>query len=250
LFWCLFVVNAVLFAMGRGYLGDYASSQREPGRLQNQLNAGNLTLMSAADAKLASAAPAPAAVAEPAPAPEAAPAPVAPAPPPPPPPPPKPAPKAAPLLACTEVGNFSATEARRFDAALAPMNLGQRLSHRGVPSQDISSYIVYLPPQGSKENADKKTAELTALGVTSYFVISDASPLRWAVSLGVFKTEAAAQTLLATLNKQGVHTAKVSPRYAQSKQVAYQLRDLDGAGKNRLDKIVALFDDKSVRSCK
>jgi hypothetical protein len=38
---------------------------------------------------------------------------------------------------------------------------------------------VYIPPQGSKEGAEKKAGELRALGVSNYFIMSDNSPLRW-----------------------------------------------------------------------
>jgi len=236
-FWCLLAVNLVLFALGRGYLGNFSATEHEPGRLQNQLNADKLTLMTAADVARASTPPVPATV-TPAAAPVAASTPA-----------PAPAPKpAAPLQACIEVGNFTAADARRFESAIAPLGLEQ--SHHSVQGQEISSYIVYIPPQSSKETADKKVAELKSLGVTNYFVINDNSPMHWAISLGVFKSEVAAQTLLATLTKQGVHSARVNPRYAPSKQVAYQLHELDSQAKASLDKIVGSFNGAASRACK
>ena len=244
-FWCLLAVNLVLFALGRGYLGNFSTTEHEPGRLQNQLNADKLTLMTAADVARASTPPVPATV-TPAPVAASTPAPATPAvaaaa--------PAPAPKpAAPLQACVEVGNFTAADARRFESAIAPLGLEQ--SHHSVQGQEISSYIVYIPPQSSKENADKKVAELKSLGVTNYFVINDNSPMHWAISLGVFKSEVAAQTLLAALTKQGVHSARVNPRYAPGKQVAYQLHELDSQAKASLDKIVGSFNGAASRACK
>jgi len=225
-FWCLLAINVALFALGRGYLGSAAGDAREPGRLKNQLDADKISLISAARANAAAADNASASANTNVNA------------------------AAAPVLACTEIGNFPPSDASRFETAVAALALGDRQSRHNVQGQDISSYIVYIPPQGSKEGADKKTVELKQLGVTNYFVMSDNSPLRWAISLGVFKTEPAAQTLLAALLKQGVHSARVGPRYTASKQFAYQFRDLDGPTKTRLDQIKAGFPATDMHACK
>jgi hypothetical protein len=107
-----------------------------------------------------------------------------------------------------------------------------------------------MPPQGSKEGADKKAAELRALGVTNYFIMSDNSPLRWAISLGVFKTESAAQNQLAALMKQGVRTARITPRMSGSKLLAFQFRDVDGALKAKLEQIRGGFPNTETHACK
>jgi len=231
-FWLLAGVNLLVLAIGQGYLGSFRSETREPVRLKNQLHANQFKLLSEAQATTPPAPPAatPQAQAEPAPAPAL-------------PEPPK-------TYACTEVGNFVLADARRFEAQVAALELGDRQSRRNVASQDISSYMVYIPPQGSKEGADRKAGELKQLGVTNYFIMGEGSPTRWGISLGVFKSETSAQNHLASLNKQGVHSARVAPRYSSSKQLAYQFRDLDAATRERLDAIAAKFEEQSVRSCK
>ena len=231
-FWLLAGVNLLVLAIGQGYLGSFRGETREPVRLKNQLHADQFKLLSEAQATTPPAQPAatPTAQAEPAPAPAL-------------PEPPK-------TYACTEVGNFVLADARRFEAQVAALELGDRQSRRNVAGQDISSYMVYIPPQGSKEGADRKAGELKQLGVTNYFIMGEGSPTRWGISLGVFKSETSAQNHLASLNKQGVHSARVAPRYSSSKQLAYQFRDLDAATRERLDAIAAKFDEQSVRSCK
>lgn len=236
-FFLLLAVNAALFALGRGYFGNFQADAHEPARLRKQLNANRITLLPAAPAGAPAGAEAAVAV-----APTTAPAPAI--------APPKPAPKAPELFACTEVGNFLLADARRFEARIAPLELGDRQSRYNVPGQEISSYIVYIPSLGSKEAADKKAGELKQLGVDSYFVMSDNTPMRWAISLGVFKLEAGAQNLLAALVKQGVHSAKVGPRYGSSKQLAFQFRNLDRATRGRLDQIKAAFPAQEMRTCK
>jgi len=228
IFWSLLAVNAALFAYGRGYLGHFSGNEHEPQRLLNQQNADKLTIIPAdkANNAAASATAAAAASASASAAAEAKPE------------------------ACVEINNFALAEARRFEAQLEGLKLGDRQSRHNMPGTEVSSYIVYIPPQGSKEGADKKAGELRALGVTNYYIMSEGSPLRWGISLGVFRTEAAAQNQLAALNKQGVHSARVAPRMSGSKLLAFQFRDVDADLKARLEKIRAGYPNTEIRSCK
>ena len=261
IFWSLLAVNAALFAYGQGYLGHFSGSEREPARLVNQLNASQLKIISAeqaghapagasageaaTDAAAPTAAPTvtaatatTAANAAPAPAAYAAST------------PPAAARAAPPILACVEIGSFVIADARRFEARLAALNLGDRQARRNLPGTEISSYIVHIPPMGSKEAADKKAAELRALGLTDFFIMSDNSPMRWAISLGVFKSETAAQTHLAALVKQGVRSARVTPRMSGSKLLAFQFRSVDAPLQANLEKIRADFPTAQTHSCR
>ena len=226
-FWLLAGVNLLVLAIGQGYLGSFRTETREPARLKNQLQANKLSLLTQEQATAPAAPPA---------AEEAVPAAAAPAPP--------------PSYACTEVGNFLLADGRRFEAQVAALDLGDRQSRRNVAGQDISSYMVYIPPQGSKEGAERKAGELKQLGVKNYFIINEGSAQRWGISLGVFKSETSAQSQLASLNKQGVHSARGAPRYSASKQFAYQFRELDAATRARLAEITKQFEEQELRSCK
>lgn len=244
LFCSLLAVNAALFAYGQGYLGHFSGSEREPQRLQRQLNPKDLTLVSSerahgteASAPAVATSVAANAVTDTGIA--AATAAVA-----------TPAARPAAPLACMEIGSFVLAEARRFEARVAPLQLGDRQSRRNLPGTEISSYIVHVPPQGSKEAADRKAAELRGLGVTNYYVISDNSPLRYGISLGVFKTETAAQNQLAMLVKQGVRTARVTPRMTGSRLLAFQFRDVGPALKADLDKIRTEFPNTDIHTCR
>jgi cell division protein FtsN len=220
IFWVLLAANAGLFAYGQGYLGHFSEAEREPARLKNQLNADKLTPISASKANAAAAAATP----------------------------PAPAPVEDKPIACLEIGSFQLAEARRFETRVAALELGDRQSRRNVPSQEASSYMVHIPPQGSKEGAEKKAGELRALGISNYFIMPE-PPLRWGISLGVFKTEAAAQTQLASLNKQGVNSARIAPRYGGSKLLAYQFREVSADMRSALEKIAAGFPEQEIRSC-
>jgi len=238
IFFSLLAVNAALFAYGQGYLGHFSGNEREPQRLQRQLNPKQLTLISPERAHSAQAATAATAATAAANTEAAAPAAAV------------AEPKPAAPLACVEIGSFVLADARRFEARLAPLELGDRQSRRNLPGTEISSYIVHIPPQGSKEGADRKAAELRGLGITNYYVISDNSPLRYGVSLGVFKTEGAAQNQLAMLAKQGVRSARITPRMSGSRQLAFQFRDVPPQLKASLDKIRADFPNTALHTCK
>ena len=211
-----------LFAYGQGALGTFKENEREPARIKNQLNADKLKLLSAASAASAAAPP-------PAAEPDATPAPTA----------------------CLEIGNFGAAEARRFEARLAALALGDRQSRINVNAPElITSHVVYIPSQGSQEGAERKANELKNLGVTNYFIMADNSPMKWGISLGVFKSEAAAQSLLATLNKRGVHSARIGGRGPQSSKLAYQFRAIDAATRASIEDIAGSFASQQTRSCK
>ena len=215
-FWALLCINVVVFAYGQGYLGHVKGGEREPARLKNQLNADKLALIAPAKAKAAQETTKAAAE-----------------------------PKAPEPVACVEIGNFSSTDGRRFETLIAPLALGERQSRQNVAAQEVTSHMVFIPSQGGKERADKNAAELKNLGVTNYFITTD-----YAISLGVFKSEAAAQTLLAALNKQGVHSARVAGRGTAINKLQYQFRSIDADVRTRLDDIRAGFQGVESRSCK
>ena len=225
-FFLLAGLNALLLAAN---FGNVQAGPREPERLNKQLNADQIRLIPAATAQVAAAT----AQAAGAPAQAAA----------------KP-PNSAEVFGCTEIGNFALADARRFEEKVVALELGERQSRHNVEEEEISSYIVFIPALGSKQGLDQKTAELKQHGVSNYFVIGDNSPMRGAISLGVFKSEAGAQGLLASIVKQGVQGARVGPRYTSSKLVAFQFRQLDSATKARLDSIKTGFPDQAMRSCK
>lgn len=228
-FWLLFLINAGLLAFQQGYLDELFPSSREPTRMTQQLNANKLSLLASADAPAANpkASAAPVAVAAPASAVSAQ--------------------ADKPAAACTEVGAFDEAEAKRFETQLAPLALGDRLTRRAV--QEASRYIVYMPPQGSKDAADKKAGELKRLGVNDFFVIQDNSPLQWGISLGVFKSEESARKQLAELNQKGVRSARVGTQGTGPSKLVFQLHGLDAAAQASLSKIKQAFPHQDWRDC-
>ena len=241
-FWSLLLLNAALFAYAQGFLGSSKGSDEERARIKPQLEASRLTLLTNEQADAAKAAPAADPAASPAAAAVEASAAAAPA--------PAKAEGPARPLACIDVGTFSAGEAKRFEARLASLDLGERQSRQAVQAQDVTSYLVNIAPQGGKEAADRKAAELRGLGVTNFFIMQGDSPMKWAISLGVFKTESGAQTMLAQLNKQGVHSARITPRGPQATRYSYRFRDIEAAARARIESVADAVSSAETTNCR
>ena len=248
------MLNAAVFAYGQGYFGTASGGEHEPERLKRQFNTAKMTLLTnqQADAMArqaaATSAAAPGAAADASSAPAAAsttisaavPAPASPA----------AAEPAAAAIACTEIGTFDAAESRRFETRLAALELGDKQSRQTQQEQDVSSWLVNIPPQGSKEAADHKAEELRNLGVTDFYILQGDSPMRFALSLGVFKTQAGAQTRLAELNKQGVRTARITPRGPQTTVYSYRFRDIPEATRATIVAAARAIGSFETRSCR
>ncbi|WP_341643364.1 SPOR domain-containing protein [Thauera sp. SDU_THAU2] len=86
-----------------------------------------------------------------------------------------------------------------------------------------SSWWVRVPPQGSREQAEEQARALRALGVRDLFIVQERGPAQYAISLGVFQTEARARQMLAELRAQGVRNAGVAPRMSTTHRIQAQL---------------------------
>src|SRR5262249_5803286 len=115
---------------------------------------------------------------------------------------------------CVEWGPLSDAEKTRALASLEPLDLTRLITQKKV--EVIANYWVFIPPAANRPAADRKLAELKTQGVKDLLLI-DSGPQRYAISLGVFRSEDRAQALLAELEGQGVKDAKLGPR-AQSVQ--------------------------------
>lgn len=150
-------------------------------------------------------------------------------------------------IACLEWGGFSAAEAVRAAQRLEPLALGARLAQ--VRGEETASWWVHMPPQGSRAGALRKAAELKKLGIEDYFVVQDAGPLHWSISLGVFSTEDAAQSHLKALQAQGVRTAIIGRRETRVPKIWFQVRDVDPTLEARLRDIAQEFEGATLHDC-
>jgi hypothetical protein len=125
--------------------------------------------------------------------------------------------------ACLEWGIFTGPGIARAERALASLELPEGQVERTVT--DAGGYWVYMPPLKNKAEVDRKVRELRDLGVTEFFVVQDAGQWRNAISLGIFRTDEAAQAFRAGLRQRGVRSAIVTRRENFLKQVTFYVRE-------------------------
>ena len=150
-------------------------------------------------------------------------------------------------LKCIEWGSFTLADATHAQAALEALQLGARLAQRRT--EESAGWWVFIAPQGSRPAAQKKAAELKALAVDDYFIVQDEGPNRWALSLGVFKSEEAAQARLATLRDQGVRSAQIGTREALIPKVWLQVKGVDTALYARLKDLARAAEGSELHEC-
>lgn len=146
---------------------------------------------------------------------------------------------------CLEWGPFSEGEKPRARAALESIAEG-----RGVASKSVevtTAYWVFVPPLANKSAADKKMAELKSLGVSEMYLVQDSGPQKFAISLGLFRSEEAANNYLSSMLQQGVKSARLAPRTQTLAQTALALRDPPADALARVQALKADFPNADVK---
>ena len=159
----------------------------------------------------------------------------------------RPVPTAVAALKCIEWGSFTLADAPRAEKALEPLALGPRLTQRRTEEQ--AHWWVFIPPAPTRALAVRKAAELKTLAVDEYFVMQDEGPNRWAISLGVFRTEDGARARLAALRAQGVRTAQIGERDTTVPKVWLQVSGVDAGLLARLKETARTAEGSELREC-
>jgi hypothetical protein len=192
--------NLLFYAFSAGYFGRLDNP--DAGRIEHQVTPERMRIVSRGEAPAA-----PAKAAEPVKE-EAAPAPAEPA---------QQeiakedAPKAVEVPSvCLAWDHLAVADADRLAGVVASKFKEFKVTRRVVAAEG-NGWWVYIQPQASKAEAEKKGGELRELEVTDFFVVQDGVN-RYAISLGVFSSEKGAQDRLAELKAKGVRSARVAPR--------------------------------------
>jgi hypothetical protein len=159
-------------------------------------------------------------------------------------------PTAAPIK-CLEWGSFAPADLARAQKALEPLALGERLAQR--KTEEMPAWWVFIPPPAQaadpRQAAVRKAGELKKLGVQDYFIVQEEGLNRWAVSLGVFRSEEAAQARLAALRDQGVRSARIAAREAPLPKVWLQVKNVDLGLEAKLHDIAREVGGSELREC-
>ena len=148
---------------------------------------------------------------------------------------------------CVEWGPFGDADRARAQADLGPLALGRLASLRQVTVD--GAYWVNLGALASRGAADRRATELRGQGISDVSVV-DFGRGQFTVSLGVFRTEAAATTRAETLAARGVLGTHVESRQG-ALQSMIVVRDPPQAVVVRLKELQAQYagSDLKVGPC-
>ncbi len=215
LFWSLLILNALVLSLNMGWLGKWSLDEREPLRMKAEKRADKLTVLSAsATQEIVDTAAA----------------------------------KAVPPIACFEFAGLTLADSQQLEEKLKPLAFGARQTRSEIA--EVATNMVYLPPQANQDAAEKKLAAVKKLGLTDVSLVQDQSPLRWAISLGVFKTPEAARNYLASLQKRGFKEAKIAPRAVSASKFVLRFSEVTAAEKKALDQLQSQVPNMDAHECK
>jgi len=144
---------------------------------------------------------------------------------------------------CIEWGPFAEGDRARALAELAPLGIAQLVSQRRVEAE---GYMVTLAGFASRAAAERRIAELRARNINDLSVL-DLGRGQFAVSLGIYRTEAAANGRADALAQQGVPGTRVGPRTGAPERTILVIRDPPQAAVARLREIAPGFPGTEIR---
>ena len=208
----LLLLNVLCFAWSEGKLpGLGPEQQTEPQRLRQQLNPSAIRLLSEQEALPPVATPA--AVSK--------------------------------LDECLQAGLFSEEQGAQLRAALAPTLPSDAWTL--IPVVEAARWIVYMGKYASPEALTKKRAELASLDLQ--FEPLQNPALQLGLSLGVYGTQAAANSALEKLSRRGIRTARVLQERPEVRGVMLRLTGAGDELLTRSNNLKPMLGDKVLAPC-
>src|SRR5271169_2619387 len=231
LFLLLVLLNLALFGWLRGMFGAVPVIGREPGRLDQQIAAERMRVLTDREVQQLrhragepSAAAAPVAV-----APAAALAPEA-------------------LAPCLQIGDFtSEAPLTRLRQKLSEFKLADHASEQTLELPGW--YLVYLPPAKTRGDAERRADELRAQNVRDVLVVLGDGPTRFSILLGSFRDRDLALKPLAELERRGVKGARVTDNPTGVQVTRVRVRGLDAAAAQQLQAVQTDFPQQKMQAC-
>jgi hypothetical protein len=149
-----------------------------------------------------------------------------------------------PVPGCFEWGSFAAADAARAKAALDRIGL-EALAKQQSP-QEAVRYWVYIPQQKTLEKAQAKVDEIKALGIDESFIIQEPK-WRYAISLGIFKSEALATKFVDELHSRGINTAVKGQRNHEAGQTGYTVKNVTPMQSDEIAKLKPEFPGSELK---
>ncbi|MFM9971442.1 MAG: hypothetical protein ACKVQK_23930 [Burkholderiales bacterium] len=156
-------------------------------------------------------------------------------------------PEPAKTVACMEWSGLAIDDIPNAQQVLLPVSPGVKISER--KTEETAGWWVFMPPQVSRQAAVQKVDEIKRLGVEDYFIVQEDPKFRFAISLGVFRSEEAARNRLDQLLARGVRTARVGPRTTPVFKVSLQLREVLESTQPKVVELAKEFPGTAFKDC-
>jgi hypothetical protein len=125
--------------------------------------------------------------------------------------------------ACSALSGLAREQVDAIGARILELQLAVQVSE--AEQTATTSWWVHMSGLQTRQQAERKQAELRALGVREMSLMAEPGDSeKLAISLGLFKTEAAAKDLLASLVTKGVRNARIAPRDGPAGRFRVELR--------------------------
>ena len=165
----------------------------------------------------------------------------------------EPAPKAAKAdkresESCLLLSELPQAEKGRIDGLLREKWPGLKIESGDTAAP--GSYWVYIPPLANKAEAERKASELKRLKVPEFFVLQEPAAQRFAISLGLFSSQEAAEARLEELRGKGVRSARVSEREARPTQAWFEISGAETSLESVRQSVAESVPKAKVTACK
>lgn len=145
---------------------------------------------------------------------------------------------------CVEWGPFSDADRARAQADIEPLQIGRLVSQRPVAADPM--WWVNTGPVPSRAAADRRAAELRLLAIDDLSVV-DSGRGQFTVSLGMFRTEAAANARIEALAMRGVAGTRVEPRQGGAAQTMLVVRDPPQPAVARMKELQSQYPGSDIK---
>ncbi|GAB2896043.1 hypothetical protein GCM10027046_26760 [Uliginosibacterium flavum] len=112
-------------------------------------------------------------------------------------------------ISCIALRNLNLEATQQISEQAARQGDGLAVRLIGVTP---TSYWVNIPPNGGKDGATKRGEILAKAGIEDYIIVRDSGPTQFAISLGLFRSEEAANRLIEQLKKKNIKSARITVR--------------------------------------
>lgn len=147
-------------------------------------------------------------------------------------------------LLCLRWGDFTTSQWREARNALRLQMTGVEIEE--TLNEDKARYWVYMPPLDSVEAARQAVVELKGKGVPDTFIVQDAGPQQFAISLGLFSKKSMADEFVARLKGKGIDRI-VSKPHPQSRYISILVRDVPEERRADVKAMAAGFEKTAVQ---